>query len=384
MINKSEPRANMVTLFAGSLLFQIVQVGAYPILISQLLAARGADSFLIGIFIAISWIAVFAAGPFVPRIISSLGNRNANSLAFLLTITSIALLALPTTDLLILLSSISMGLGLIVRWINCDTLVVQLSNNQTRGRTIGWHEALMGLGIGLGPLLFVGASLSHVVWLCGAIILAGQAAFFMTDTKAAHEQRNESKGALPTRFLATAILMALVATFIAGFIENSSIALLPLYFADVEFSLAVSAILVSAFGFGGTLLQPALGYLADRKSYFFAQMVCVFAICVSGVLTLMFKDVFAIALVALFFLGGAAGGLNTLAVIEAGMSQSSAQVPAAMTAIAMLYTLGSIAGPVASGAVLNLLQNQGMMVLFIAVGGLLGGGLFFHRRRVFG
>lgn len=381
MINKMEPASGVATLFAGSLLFQIVQVGAFPILISQLLSAGGSDGFVIGGFVAVSWIVVFAAGPFVPRLIETLGSRQANILAFICTMSGLGLLLLPTSLVVVFASSVSIGLGLIVRWINCDTLVVHLSAKHARGRTIGLHEALMGLGIGIGPLLFVLPDLNAITWVCMAIIVAGHIAFLATNTDASDDVMAEERGVIPKRFLLHAILMALFAALVSGFIENSSIALLPLYFESVNFSLGTSAVLVSSFGFGGTLLQPALGYLADRRSYLFAQMVCVLTIVGSGIVVYAFTDVFWVSLAALFFLGGAAGGLNTLAVIEAGKSQSDKQIPAAMTAIAMLYTVGSIVGPVASGAVLDLFHGQGMIILFILAGVVLGGGLIFHHHR---
>lgn len=381
MIKKLKPVGGIATLFAGSLLFQIVQVGAFPILLSQLLSDGGADSFIIGIFVAISWIVVFAAGPFVPRLIAALGSRRANTLAFACTLCGLIFLLLPVSLLGVFAASVTMGLGLIVRWVNCDTLVVHLSDNQARGRTIGLHEALMGLGIGLGPLLFILPDLDWVIWACVCIVLVGQIALLRTNTALSDQVMAADRLPGSKQFVLRAISMALVAALISGFIENSSIALLPLYFENVNFSLGISAILVSSFGFGGTLLQPALGYLADRRSYFFAQMVCVSAIIINGIVVYAFAEVFVVSLTALFFLGGAAGGLNTLAVIEAGNNQENTQIPAAMTAIAMFYTLGSIVGPVASGAVLDALQGQGMMALFILAGVLLGGGLFAHRSR---
>lgn len=373
-----------IALFSGSLLFQIIQVGTFPILISQFLSRSSVSNFAIGIFVSVAWIVVFAAGPFVPRLISTVGTGRANSIAFGFTLISLALLVVSPVPMVILVSSVAMGLGLIIRWIVCDTLVVHVSEPRIRGRMIGLHEALMGLGIGLGPLLFVGPQLETVTWICIGIAIAGQLAFLNTTSGVveAEEEAGEAKPQAGQRFLIRVILTALVAAFFAGFIENSSVALLPLYFENVQISLNISAILVSSFGFGGTLLQPVLGYIADRWSYYLAQMICVASIVLSCVLIFLFTKVIWVSLIALFFLGGAAGGLNTLAVIEAGRSQSAPQIPAAMTAIAMLYTLGGIAGPVASGATLDLFQNQGMMLLFSASGLVLAVFLFLHRYRI--
>lgn len=377
----SGTQSQTIALFFGSLLFQVIQVGTFPILISQFLSQSALSNFTIGIFVALAWIVVFLAGPFVPSLISGVGPHRANFIAFCFTFISLAFLALSPTPAFIALASIAMGMGLIIRWIVCDTLVVHVSAPDMRGRMIGWHEALMGLGIGLGPLLFVGTSLAGVVWICLAVAVIGQAAFLTLDRRSKLKSEREQNDGQDDRFLIRVILTALVAAFLAGYIENSAIALLPLYYEHVDFSLETSAILVSSFGFGGTLLQPALGYIADRWNYFLAQMLCIGFIIGGSLIVLLFARHMAVSLVALFFLGGAAGGLNTLAVIEAGRSQSARQIPAAMTAIAMLYTLGGIAGPVASGASLNLFQNQGMIILFIGSGVVLAMFLFFHRYR---
>lgn len=75
-----------------------------------------------------------------------------------------------------------------------------------------------------------------------------------------------------------------------------------------------------------------------------------------------------------FLWGGAIGGMNTLAVIEAGDRVGEHQVSIAMTAIAMCYTLGSVLGPIATGATVSYVSEHGLMisvgivgVLFIAM-----------------
>ena len=70
-------------------------------------------------------------------------------------------------------------------------------------------------------------------------------------------------------------------------------------------------------------------------------------------------------------MGGAAGGFNTLAVIQAGRDLERSTIPSAMAAIAMLYTLGSIAGPVISGAMIELPQKTAMIMEFMTIAVLL-------------
>jgi MFS family permease len=324
----------------------------------------------------------------VPWVIRRFGHLGANLMAAVLTIAGFAGLAAPLSLGVVASSTVVMGLGLIVRWITCDTLVVHVANEATRGRVIGLHEALMGLGIGLGPLLFTGLDLTPIAMV--SILLALVAAFSFVVAGSAPSERNrkhedEAPGHDRAGAIAVArsyfglIALALVAAFIAGFVENSSVAMFPLNLLRHGYELSASAVMVSAFGFGGTLLQPLLGAIADRRGYGFAQALCAVTVIASCGAIAAFTALPPVLLVAMFFLGGAAGGFNTLAVIEAGQRLDTQRIPAAMTAIAMMYTIGSIGGPIAAGAVMDQLANTGMLALFAAAGA--GFVLFLWLRR---
>lgn len=357
-------------LFTSSLLFQIIQVGVFPILIAQILSNKNVDGFTIGIFLAVSWIAVLVAGPIVPRLIRRTGFNLANACSSVATICGIVLLLISTAQPIVLNAAILVGLGLIIRWISCDSLVVELSTVENRGRMIGLHEALMGLGIAIAPLLFVFFSLTGVIWSCLGIAATGQILFSLLAAQTSLPTTIPVKKNV-TRLPYRLVLVALAAAFVAGFVENSAIALFPLYFDRFGLTLAMSALLVSAFGFGGTVLQPPLGYISDRKGYRFAQMLCALAILATGVCAILYQKEIWVLLPMLFFMGGAAGGLNTLAVIQAGRELERSRIPSAMAAIAMLYTLGSIVGPVISGAMIELPQKTAMIMEFMAIAVLL-------------
>ncbi len=140
------------------------------------------DSVIIGIFVAISWVPVLLVGPLVPRIIRNFGYGFTNFAAFVLTAACFASLLVFDNPIALIFSATCIGIGLIVRWISCDALIVQLSEPATRGRTIGLHEALMGLGIGLGPLMFIVPDLATVTTICLGLTIAGQVAFYFADT----------------------------------------------------------------------------------------------------------------------------------------------------------------------------------------------------------
>jgi len=223
----------------------------------------------------------------------------------------------------------------------------------------------------LGPLFFVLLPLHAVPLACIGFALAALVVFQAVEcpppARATAETEHSDRRAL-VRLLAPALLAA----FVAGAVESAGIALFPVHFQYLGFSLSQAAILVTAFGLGGTLLQPPLGTVADRSGYRPAHGLCILVVVGSGLVLVAFPGNLEVTAAAIFMLGGAAGGFNTLAVIEAGTRMGSADIPAAMTAIAMAYTVGGVAGPVVSGAVLGVASNQGMVWLFVLMALVLG------------
>ena len=149
--------------------------------------------------------------------------------------------------------------------------------------------------------------------------------------------------AAPARSLRLISLMTLAA-FIAGFIETSSVSFLPVLSLHAHWPIA-SVLALGVFTVGGTLLQLPIGYLADTLGYRAAQLITAAVIVTSAASFILLGHQFVPLLVTLFALGGAAGAMNTLAVIEAGSSVAANLISAAATRVALAYTVGSIIGP---------------------------------------
>ncbi len=372
-------RRQLAAAFVSSLIFQILQVGTFPLFLSQRMLGREFESWAIGMCVAISWLAVLLFGPFVPRFIRRFGYRGAVAFSFVLTVSGFLLLALSAAPAAIIVAAALVGTALIVRWIAYDALVVELADDQRRGTVIGLHEALMGLGIAIGPIFLVVLPLGAVGYACAALALAGQILFLAVPFTATAGEPSHESGPVHGRVLRV-LAIALCAAFVAGFVESTGIALFAVHYQSVGFPLATAALMVSAFGLGGTLLQPPLGTIADRFGYAAAHALCVACAVASGLALIAFPLALPLVAAASFLLGGAAGGFNTLAVIEAGSMGDPRAIPFAMTAIAMAYTLGGVIGPSLGGTVMAAANNQGLIWLFIAVTGLLGLLMIVHRR----
>lgn len=352
-----------------SVLSQIVQIGTITPLLSLSLEQKGVDAAKIGVIVSASWIAILLLYKVVPRLLGHLGLVRANLLSVVLTV--LGLIGMTLTSELALLFALNfvLGIGLILRWIACDTWIVSVATDSERGRAIGVHETLMGLGIAVGPLLLVvfGVDSAIPYYACAAIVLlSGGLALSLKG----HDSRPKTPAEKRHGKLFSVIPVALCGAFIAGFSETSSVSFLGAYSLSTGYVLTAATLLISVFGLGGTVLQLPIGWMADRSSYKTGQLVCGLVVLL-GTLAIPFSQSLPwLSTLIVFVWGGAIGGMNTLAVIEAGDRVAEHQVSTAMTAIALFYTLGSVLGPIATGATVSYVSPHGLMISVGVAGGL--------------
>ena len=360
----------MIALFSSSLLFQIIHVGAFPVYLSTLMSERGYGPQTIGFYAAISWLSILVFGPFVPQGISRLGFRSSIILSFLTTAGALLVMQFFWNYVALAIAAILLGFGLIIRWISFDALVVDMAPEAARGRLVGLHESLMGLGIAIGPALFVFLA-PKLIGILLMVVAAAACVLFQFIRVPEGRSSPATEAEKIELSLLVPLFLALAGASVAGAVESASISLFPIQLTFSGYTFHDSALMLTSFGIGGTLMQPVLGFIADRRGYKLARALCIAAIFSSCLLLMLVMHNQLISLPLMFVLGGAAGGLNTLAVIEAGMTIRPNRIPAAMTAIAMSYTLGGVFGPVISGSVLNLAGNMGMLLFFISLAAVL-------------
>ncbi|PWV63180.1 MFS transporter [Plasticicumulans acidivorans] len=342
-------------------LSQIVQIGTVTPLLSLSLERQGVASTAIGGVVSASWIAILLLHTLVPRLLARSGLLSANLLGAALSIAALFGMS-QSRDLRSLFAfNFLLGAGLILRWIACDTWIVAVAPRSSRGRAIGVHETLMGLGIAVGPLLLLVSGVDSALpyYACAALVCLSAG---ITLTLGKYDARPLTPVEKHRSQLFGVIPIALCGAFVAGFAETSSISFLASYSLSAGYLLAAATVLVSVFGVGGTVLQLPIGWLADKSSYTSSQLLCGTILCLGAWLIPLSQPLPWLMSGLVFLWGGAIGGMNTLAVIEAGARVEERQVSTAMAAIAMAYTLGSVLGPIVTGTLVARLGAPGLMV----------------------
>jgi MFS family permease len=346
---------------AVSFLAQIVQIGTVPALMALRLNAAHHSSLIVGVVAGAPWLAILLLGGWAPALLRRCGFVTTNRIGLGLSIVALASALPETRPLALFLSNFVFGMGLILRWVACDTWIVSVAPESIRGRAIGTHETLMGCGIAAGPLLILltgfDGALPFLACI-GLLMCSASVLYFLGDCDGHPEAASRSQ----RRAMARIVPTALMAGFVAGALETSSISFLPVLSEQHLFALGVTAVL-GGFGAGGTLLQIPLGWLADRAGFRVAQLLTALTI-VACVLALPWVATFPPLLFALLFLwGGAAGGMNTLAVIEIGQRISGAGMSTGLMAVALAYTIGSVTGPVLTGWATEIFHGRGLPIV---------------------
>jgi MFS family permease len=344
---------------------QAVQLGAVPALIALRLNASGFSVTVLGIVAAAPWIAVLLLSQRIPRLLARHNYLPVNATALVISAAAVAVIIVASNPFVIFAANFCLGVGLILRWIACDSWIIELAPDAIRGRAIGIHETLMGCGIAAGPLiiaLFGSRSAAPLVACLGLLFVATYALFAIGGSAAAQA----SEAAPTARSLSLISLMALAA-FIAGFIETSSVSFLPVLSLHAHWPIA-STLALGVFTLGGTLLQLPIGYLADKLGYRAAQLITAAVIVTATASFILLGHQFVPLLLTLFTLGGAAGAMNTLAVIEAGSSVAANLISAAASRVALAYTVGSIIGPPTVGLLVAVLGPASFPFAFATIG----------------
>lgn len=361
-------RYGIVFINAGSLFAQIVQAAGYPTLLALILVRMDLPSWLIGAILSLQWAVVLFLAPLVPWAMRRFGARASSMMGTFLSSLALLLLLAPASLPVVTISAFLMGAGLTVRWVGCDTWIVETVAGHVRGRSISVHETLMGLGIAAGPLLTLanaGNAAHAVAAFIGLLVLSFIC--FGLGPQSSTEHHQGSRHVNPFRRVFGMVTLALLAALAAGYIETAMVSLLPLYLMSFQYPEAQALFMLSVFGLGGTILQIPLGWLADRRGFPAAQSLCLMlTLGCSLLLILMISTNWAV-LIILFALGGCAGGLNTLAVIEAGSTLPGGLAGTGMALVASSYTLGGVVGPAVSGAVLNIGGGHGAIIVIIGL-----------------
>jgi hypothetical protein len=269
------------------------------------------------------------------------------------------------------------GLASALRWILAESAVAELAPAAHRGRMMGLFAMMIGLTFMGGPallsaLLAAGLGLQAAGWVALALVALGLLLLWPVRLPAAAVAQGgpANAGWRGTWAALRASPVVMLSGFVGGFFESGLAGLLPLYGLAMGFSVALSALLVSASGLGSTLLAAAAGEGADRLPAERIRLACTLA-CAAATLALPGVPHWGpLAALIAFVWGGAGAALYTLAMVQIGAAHQGVALVNATAVLVLAYTAGGMLAPAAGAAMLQWAPVLGFPALLLAVAGL--------------
>lgn len=346
-------------------------------LVSLRLDQWGYDAFAIGIMAAIPAVGMLVGAKITARLAGWLGTENAMRLVMACSAVSVGLLAVWPSYGLWLLLRLVLGISLTVTFVLGESWINQLIEDRLRGRLVAVYGSAFALSQLCGPLLLgaIGTGSDLGFWLSSALLVGGLILLLQASGAPVVDAANTSGKAL-MGFVRTLPAVAWAVMLFAAF-EAMTLTLLPVYLIREGFDAQRALFMVGAVVVGDAALQVPIGWLADKLSRTLLYKACGVVLLLSSLaIPLTLQTVLIWPILLLF--GASAGGLYTLSLILIGQRYRDDALVRANAHIAMLWALGSLLGPLSTGAASQWLSSHALPLL-MAMGALVFIGLAWQR-----
>jgi MFS family permease len=336
-----------------------IAIGLGLPLLSIILEKRGISSTLIGLNSAMAGVAAMAAAPVTTKLAHSFGVARTMLWAVLLAAISslgfyyaeqfwmwfpLRIVFHGATTTLFILSEF---------WINAA------APPSRRGLVLGIYATVLSVGFASGPLLFsVLGSDGILPFAVGAIaILVAAIPIYIARGESPALDEKPSSHFLRYIFL---VPTATAAVFIFGAVEVGGLSLFPIYATRIGFGESQAALLLTVMGVGNMIFQIPLGMLSDHLKDRRLLLSAMAVIGLAGSLALPWlSENWVLMAIVLLFWGGSVSGLYTVGLSHLGSRLTGSDLAAANAAFVFCYAVGTVAGPQAIGAAIDISGNHG-------------------------
>ncbi|MCW8084337.1 MFS transporter [Sabulicella glaciei] len=369
---QAKPHAASFALFVGVATCAFAGVWMATPLASVLLAQRGVEAAVIGLYASVVWGAALLAAPITPWLAGRLGgafalHRVAAGMA------AVALLALGTDPALPLWFVFGglLGVGSCLAWTTADAIAAAMAPEGREGASLGLYQTFVSAAIGGGPaVLLLTGVVPQAFWASAGILALGLAMGAALRDPAGTVPARMRLSLARLRPVASVMAAPAGAAALCGALEAAAGAVFPVQGLALGMAAAAAAAIVVASGFGNVLAQFPLGMVADRWGTDWALLLCGVVVAVASVFWPALAPGLPVWPV-LAAWGGAAGAIYTLGMVRAVQRFAGPARALGMAGLNTAYLLGGAIGAPLAGVALETLPGWGLPALIALVG--LGG-----------
>lgn len=343
-----------------------IAIGLGLPLLSIIMEKRGISSTLIGINSAMAGIAAMVAAPFTTRLAHACGTSTTMLGAILLAaVSGLGFYYIQNFWLWFPLRLVFHG-AITTLFILSEFWINAAAPPRRRGLVLGIYATVLSLGFATGPLLFSLLGSDGVLPFAvgaGIILLAAAPIFIARGESPIIDEKPE------LHFMRYILLVptATAAVFIFGAVEVGGLSLLPIYATRAGFSEPQAALLLTVMGVGNMAFQIPLGMLSDRMKDRRRLLTIMAVIGLVGALCLpLIAHSWVLMAAVLLLWGGCVAGLYTVGLSHLGSRLHGADLAAANAAFIFCYAVGTVVGPQAIGAAMDVSGNDGFAWAIVA------------------
>jgi MFS family permease len=337
-----------------------VILGLFPALIALNVENLGFDTAWNGLLAAMPALAGIAVGSFVPRIVARLGALRTYVLAVSLAIVSVCLFPVFTDLTAWFVIRFVMGVGIGVQWIVSEMWVNRLAIGPRRGLVLSVYVVVLSVGLSVGPLIMsvLGTQGARPFYVTATFLAVSCLPLFFASGPSASESLASRPLSLAAAFLRKP--SAMLAGVVDGFVFQTLMVFLPLYFIRLGTSETVAINMLTAFFAGGIILQFIVGYMLDRLSPAIVLIGCCILLIMGLAVMADIRNTIFMIWIVLLVLGGAGAAIYTSGLASINDAFSVEEMPSGTAMFSTLWYLGGLAGPATAGFAMEWWNPYGM------------------------
>jgi MFS family permease len=355
----------------GNIIAALAAVGACDIafgltlqLMPLLMERDGWPAWAIGLNVAMGPIGILLAGPFLPKLLGSVGTRRAAFALVGILVLSLAAISVSPIWLWFPLRFV-FGLATSALFTVSEAWVLSFATDQNRGRVMGLYTSLLAVTFAVGPLILPWTGLmGFLPWGIGiaCILLSILPLAFVKVDNASFRQHEGGGGFFGFVKRAPMLLFAVAA---ATLFDNVLISFFTIYGMHHGLELGVASRVLGFGIIGNVVMFYPMGWLSDhwsRKGVMFVSAALTVVLSLSLLVVITHWLVWPV----MMLLTACAFGVYVVGLATLGDSFRGPDLIAGSAAIAAMWGVGGLLGPPIAGLAIDVFGMQAMPVTLAA------------------
>ena len=359
-INPSVKYLSISALFTG------IALGFFFMLIVIVAKYKDFPEGIIGIIAGSFSLGLMSAGFVVSIIIDKIGLYKTMFLAICVQTICVIIMFIFFNPINLILNHFIMGFFGGMIWMTMDTWVNLVSDNENRGKAIGFYNSAISIGFAIGPL-FIGifgteGILPIIIAIFLMIIRIPVMMMIKQQVNNVRLPKLEKK--LNFSFLKIAPFI-FISIFVSGIIDSTFGSLFPAYMINEFFSDKEIGYLFFIGLFIGVFCQPFVGALTDKINK--RNLIIIFLIfhLIWPILLNNFISNLLIIYFSVIIWGIASVSLYTVTLAYLGERVNVAELSIATSVFIIIFEFGEFIGPIMIGSIMDIYGNIGFIYSLI-------------------